>query len=532
MNQAPNQPPKGAVSPQAEGSLLSDKWMWVSMGASVLSFLLNLLCSFYLTPYLIANVGDSEYSFYPLASNFVTYITIITVAINSMASRFVTVSLHRGEREKAEEYFSSTFFANIIFSAILIPISAVFIIRIDHYLVVPEEILGRVQILFTLVLASLIVGQLGTVLNIAPYYRDKIYLTSLANMLSYVVKAGSALLLFSLLPANVCYVGVMNLLAAIAIVLCNAAFTRKLMPEMRISTKKFKGSAVKDLVSAGIWNSVSQLSNVLLNGVDLLIANRYLGPAETAVISVSKTIPNQVSSIVSTIGNIFQPRFARQYAHNDTKAFVESVNSSIRLMGVVFCLPIGFLIAFGDVFFQLWVPSMDAKMLQILSILGMGVLFISASLNPIYGVFTVTNKIKTNSLVVLGTGVLNVLIVISALHFVEDMAARIIIIVGTSTIIGIVRNLCFTVVYTAKCMNVKWHSFYPPMLLNVLLLAVSVGVFYVVRLLLPSGSWLRLIICGVVGVAVGGLPLWFLALKKSERKSAIHAVKEKLRRKK
>lgn len=504
-----------------EVSLAKDKYMWLSMGASIISFAMNFVVSFFLTPFLIGNLGEAEYSFYPLASSFVSYITIATVALNSMAGRFVTIARHRGDEQEAREYFASAFYANLILSLVLLPFMVIFIIRIDAFINVPAESVLNVQLLFSMILFCLILGQVGTVFSIAPYCCDRLYLNNLSNIVSHLVMAIGALLMFSLFPAKLYYVGIMNLSSAAVVFLLNYAFTRRLLPEMKIKREFLVVGRVKTLISSGIWNSISQLSNVLLNGVDLFIANRYLGPEATALISISKVLPNNLSSMVSTVANVFQPRFARQYAHNDTQGFALSLTSSIRLMGLIFCLPIAFLIIFGDSFFSLWVPSMDAGMLQILSILGMGVLFISASLNPVYGVFTVTNKIKINSLVVLFTGVLNVVIVIGLMHFATDQTTKMLIIVGVSTAIGIVRNLTFTIIYTAKCMNLKWSTFYKPIIINLFYLVGSALLFLGVKYIIPSNQWATLILCGFVGAIICLIFAWIFVLGRNERKQVL-----------
>ena len=54
--------------------------------------------SFVLTPIVLAKLGDEAYGFVGLVNNFVSYVSIVTGALNSMASRFITVSYHGGRR--------------------------------------------------------------------------------------------------------------------------------------------------------------------------------------------------------------------------------------------------------------------------------------------------------------------------------------------------------------------------------------------------------------------------------------------------
>lgn len=54
------------------------------------------IISFVLTPIVLQKLGDEAYGFVGLVNNFVSYVAIITAALNAMASRFITVSYHEG----------------------------------------------------------------------------------------------------------------------------------------------------------------------------------------------------------------------------------------------------------------------------------------------------------------------------------------------------------------------------------------------------------------------------------------------------
>lgn len=512
-----------------EKSLYKDKSMWLSMIASWLSFILNFGVSFYLTPYLIRSIGETEYSFYPLASSFISYISVVTIALNSMQSRFVVIALHRKETKKAMEYINAVFFSNLIFSIFLLPIGIFFIFNIDKFLNVPIEVKTNVQILFSFVLFSLIVGLLTNFYSMSTYYKDKLYLGNFASMVSILIKVGIGILLFSLLPAKVYYVSIMDLATFIVGLGFGIYFTKKFMPDITISYKYFRIDRVKELMSSGIWNSVSSLSNMLLTGIDLLLANIYLGPTSVAMISISKALPNQVCALISVAGNIFQPRFARQYAHNDINALYNSLKSSIRLLGLVACIPMGALLTIGLYFFKLWIPSMDARTLQILSIMAVSTLCISITIQPIYSIFIITNKVKLNSLVVLGTSILNILLVILLLRFTDVQFYRMVIIVFTSEIIGITRNLFFTIPYAAKCIGVNWIDFFKVVLRNMALLGMCIIVYYLLSLIVIPNSWIMFVLIVIIGAIVSIILLWFIAINKNEREILKKVVFTKLK---
>ena len=56
------------------------KQMSINIIASIVSFAVTVGINFFLTPYLVKEVGSDAYGFIGLANNFVQYATIVTTA--------------------------------------------------------------------------------------------------------------------------------------------------------------------------------------------------------------------------------------------------------------------------------------------------------------------------------------------------------------------------------------------------------------------------------------------------------------------
>lgn len=70
---------------------MNTKRLLINLIASITSLVLSLTISFFLTPFVVSTVGTEAYGFVSLANNFVGYAQIFTLALNSMASRFITI---------------------------------------------------------------------------------------------------------------------------------------------------------------------------------------------------------------------------------------------------------------------------------------------------------------------------------------------------------------------------------------------------------------------------------------------------------
>ena len=124
-----------------------------------------------------------------------------------------------------------------------------------------------------------------------------------------------------------------------------------------------------ELFSSGIWNSFNQLSVILLTGLDLLLANLFLGAAKAGEYSIAQTVPLFVGSLIGMLVGVFVPPLAAHYAKNDINGLVREINFSGKVLGVLISVPISGFIVFGDDFYRLWVPGEDASYLHLLSII-------------------------------------------------------------------------------------------------------------------------------------------------------------------
>ena len=138
--------------------------------ATVLSFLI----SFILTPFITNKLGVEAYGFVTLAKNFTQYATIITTALNSYASRYITVSYYQNDRKKAQEYISSVYYGNVTISTVIMIVATAFIIFLDRILNISTELVFPVKILFFFVFLSFVLTTVGTSYTAAAYIKNRL----------------------------------------------------------------------------------------------------------------------------------------------------------------------------------------------------------------------------------------------------------------------------------------------------------------------------------------------------------------------
>lgn len=495
--------------------------------ASFLTYGISFAVSFFLTPFITKTMGVEANGFVTLANQIVGYISLITVALTSMASRFISISFFKKEYERANVYYNSVIGATTILAVIITIPSVIFITQIDSFINVGTELLVDVKILFSLVFFNFLLGLILQVFSIATYITNQLYLNSLRSIEGNLIRVALIVLSYAFFEAKMYYVSLGGFVSALYSYLWNIYYTRELLPQMRIDRKYFQIKAVWELVSAGSWNIVIQLNSILNTGLDLLLSNLILGEVSMGILSVAKTIPVSITTMLNSVSGIFFPEMTQLYAENRLDELTLSINRSIKILALIFNIPVVFLMTFGDCFYLRWQPSLDSGELQILSLLTICTLLVSGSTAAVFGIFTITNKLKFHSLTSLAFGVMNLVIVVMLLKAVP-IEYGLYVVAGISSVLIIIRNYTITFPYAAKCVGQKWYAFHIPSLKTVFGALIAAALCYVIRFVYVPLSWIGLLLCGVLSTIICTVVNAFIIFNKDDRKYLIQIVKNKI----
>lgn len=478
-------------------------------------FIINSGISFFLSPYLIKTVGKEAYSFYPLISNIVQYANIITTAIGSMVGRFITMELYGGRIKEAESYFNSVLLTNWLLSLFFSLLTIAGVIYIAEILTVPDFLSNDVKWIFALSSVAMILSLNSELLGIGTYIKNRIDLNSLMRMIAAIANVSCIIFLFSSYTPSIIYIGIAALVSGFVSFFINAHFKKSLLPELRISPfKSFSYSKIKTLLSSGIWNSINQLSNVLLTHIDLLITNIFISAAATGDFALVKMAPNLIYTLLALLSGSFIPNFNILYAKGEYEQLLHEIKKSMKIVGILICIPIGFLLVFADEFFSLWVPTVDSNYLFWLSFITVLPMIFGSSINPIFGVFTVTNKLRIPSLVLLAAGILNTAFIYLLL---KTTGLGLWSIPIVSAVQQGIRNFFFTPMYASVCLKQKIMTFYPTVLKCCLALLVACAVGYVIKLTIITESWTMLMVKAVLQTVISTAINMYVIITRKER---------------
>ncbi len=508
----------------------TNKRTFINIAAQCIAFAVNLGVSFLLTPYITRTLGKEVYGFVGLAYNVTSYISVFTVAFNTMLNIFVASHYHRNEMKRANEFFSSVLIADIVISVVLLIPLLLITFKLEMIMNVPVKSMNDIKLLWVLIflnfVISLAMGPYGTGL----FIKNRLDLSAIRGIECNLIRAVLLVVMFSIFSPKVWFIGFASLACGVYTVLINYYYQRKLVPELKLKVSYFKWSALKELLAVGVWNTINQLTSILMNGLDLIVSNLFFKELGMGYISYAQTVPTQMAVLISTIKSAFTPQLTKVYAltsEDNMEVFVKEVRSSMQICGFLGSVPILVFMVFGTSFYKLWLPTLTSEEVVIINILAIMILIpnmIDVYISPLYNVNSITKKIKIPVLVTFMIGIANIVLEIGLIQ-VTDLGIYAIEIATAILVVG--KVLFFTPIYAARILSLKWTTFYPPLFKGVIANGIGLLLFIIIRYETNIDSWLSLIIvCGFAAI-VGYSVNFFVVLTKENREKVIRMLKKK-----
>ena len=499
-----------------------NKNLLYSLLASLSSFAISMGINFFMTPFIVRTLGVEANGFLGLANNFINYFSLVTLALHSMAGRFITLKICNNEIKEAGRYFNSLFISNIVLSILVFFISLVCVINIEYLVKVPVELLPDVKLTFAITFASYIVHIMTVAFSISFFSTNKLYLQSIRNIQSVILRVIIILLAFLLLKPSIVYVAIGTIVSGIFILCIDIYYFKKLLPEIKVDRSQFEFAKVKELLASGVWNVVSKAGDTLVTGVDLLISNIFIGATAMGILAVSKTVPNVLIILIYSVSGVFAPEMTILYGQGRQYELKKSIKQAMHMLCVFVSIPNAILIIYGKEFFSLWQPTQDAGLLWILSVVAIISMFIIGPAMPLEHVFTITNKVYENSMVTIVSSLLSFIVTLILL---KTTGLGLYAIVGVSMAGSSLVTLAYRIPRSAVLLGLKWYTFYNEVGINIILSILIMAIGFAVKAIIPAHTWLTLISSGGITAILALILQWFVLLGKDTKTLIIQKVR-------
>lgn len=473
-----------------------------------ISITLNLFIALFLTPRIIGQVGIDAYGFVSLSSNIMSYLSIITAALNAYAARYISISYLKNDLKNFNVYYNTVFWGNVVIGSILLVILAIFIINIDNFLNISDGLVTDVQWLFGFVGLNYFVGLASVAWKIYGQIKDRVDVTNLIEGIAGLLQLIILVVMFHCMTLKVWYVGFAMFIPSIFIFIVSVKQSFRFMPEIKIKIRDISGWAFKTLILKGIWNSIDGFGNTLNSGLDLLITDLMLSPIEMGKVSVAKSVSGIIPKFYSMISQSFYPQILNAYSQNNIAELILRYKKSMKTCAIITNTIFICFVFLGRDFLTLWIPNQDIETIFTLTLLSIAPCIIEGATYPLYSVYTLTTRVVVPTIITIISGIINVISMYILLKYTELGIYAVVF--TTAIIVTLVHFI--TPIYSCMCLKIKYFTFLPTLLNIAIILFLGIAILYPVNILFGNTSGVEAFIgkAVIMGSVCFGIQILFL----------------------
>lgn len=477
---------------------------------SYISIFLNIIISLVYTPWMIHQIGVSDYGLYSLVGTFIGYF-MLDFGLAGTITRFVAKYRAEGDEVRIGNMLGLTAKLYLVLDSIIFAVVFIlyfFLTDIFGGGLTPEEI-EKLKVLYCIagifsVLSFMFKPVSGAMMAYEYFVENKV--------LDLLVRVGTVIfiIIMLLLGGNVYHlVFITGFVGFSAALLRYSIFIKK--SKLKINWGYFQKAELIGLFSFSVWVLVGQLSQMFRLSLIPTILGIFNNTTEISIFSVGRNLEGMVYTISAALNGLFLPMVSRMVKSSDRKGIMDLMIRVGRIQLYIILLIFSVFCILGKSFIHLWVGDTFKSSYYVFIAL-VFVNIISLTLHIGMDVVLAENKIKHTALRVVISSIIGLVlsIILSPKYGAIGCAAA----TGFALVLTQILNIDFYNKNLGLDMRVFFKNCH--MKIVPLIVGYSVVSYFICRCFVVN-SWLMLFVL-IGGYVVGYLAItWFFLANQYEK---------------
>ncbi|MEN0082785.1 oligosaccharide flippase family protein [Flavobacterium lindanitolerans] len=368
----------------------------------------NIIVGFLYTPWMIKQIGKSDYGLYILVTAFISYFAM-DFGLGQTIARFLSKYKANNEPEKINQMLGLTSkFYLLINGLVLIALIVVYFFIENIFVELSPFEIEKFKIVYLIAGGFSLISFPFLPLDGVLIAYERFVLLKLCDIIS---KVGIVILMIIALLLGYKLYALVAINAVIGIVIiCIKFIYLSKRTDIKIDFKFKSKELLKDLIKFSFWVSVIGIAQRLLINIAPFILGIVSGTEQIAIFSIGIIIEGYTWTLAHALNGLFLQRVAqldmqKNNLHEVTNLMIRVGRIQLMLMGLLF---IG-LIVFGQEFIILWMGLGFSESYNVILFLILPGL-ITLSQEIAYTYLFVINELKYRAIIFVGASVLSVII--------------------------------------------------------------------------------------------------------------------------
>lgn len=376
-----------------------------NVSSGMANYGLRILVGIFLTPYLMLKLGAASYGLIALAGIFTLYAGLVTNQIAAALNRFLSIEIQK-DGGRPNVFFSSAIILFLGLCLVQVPVFAALIYLSPYLFNIPAQSLADMYVLLVCTASGFLLNLFGSVYMVPVYAKNRLDVLGAVNFCLEILRVILIVAAFALLGAKLRYVGYAALVQAALTLLANMYLCKRYAPEIRFSRALFVFGELKPVFKMSGWTLLNSLGNTFYNFTAVWIINRFISAELAGVYAAIMIIPNALTSLIIVGLNNLMPIASTYYARGEYELLYRVISLAMKLSGVFFAVPLGFIYVFAGDILAVWLgPAYAGYGWMVILTMLTGIFAYVTT--PLYNLRTVLNRVKVPGLVFCLTGALS-----------------------------------------------------------------------------------------------------------------------------
>lgn len=484
--------------------------------------LLGMIVSLYTSRVILNALGVVDFGIYGVVGGLVGMLSLVSSALSSSISRFMTFELGRGNLERLREVFATSVLIQLAMSGVVLLVAETAgLWFLNTQMTIPADRMVAANWIYQASVISFIMGLIGCPfgaaivaherMNIYAYFGilDIFFRLGIVLFIAYAPFVFDKLIAYALLLT---FVGI-----GMQIIYWIYCFRHFAETHTRLV---FCRSIWKEMAAFAGWNGIGCTAAILKDqGVNVLL-NIFFGPIVNAARSIAGSVNGAVGGFVNNFMTAVSPQITKSYAADDREYMFSLVKRGSRFgyyILMILAIPI---IIEAPLVLKIWlnvVPEYTVMFVRLVLILSL----VDVLSNTLITLQVATGKIRNYQIAVGGLLLMNFPLSWLVLHFGASPVAVYVVAIA----IGI-GCLILRLVFLNKMVGLSINGYLRDVVANVLVTnAVSLVVPLTLLLVLEEG-FVRFALVIVMALVSGGAAAVFVGCNENERKFILSKVSD------
>lgn len=327
----------------------------IKLGAifSYFAIAFNIISGLIYTPWMVRQIGQSDYGLYTLITSLITYFAI-DFGFGGAISRFI--AQYRAEKQEKEIgnlmglIYKAYFILDFVIFIILI---VIFLNMQNVFVSLTSEELEKCRVIFIIFGVFTLISFPCTTFNGVLIAYEKFIAMKLCDLMSKVLTV-FLMVIFLLLGYKLYALVIINSGVQLFIHIIRYYIVKQCIKQ-KVNIKYFSFSLLKSILSFSIWATVIMIAERFIMNITPSVLGITSGAREISIFAVGKTIEGYTYTFASALSGLFLTKLSRMVAENISREKITDLMIKVgRIILIIIGAVITIFISMGQEFVTLW----------------------------------------------------------------------------------------------------------------------------------------------------------------------------------